>query len=336
MIKKIFKQSVGAKGESVLIRLSDGHKIRDKNTITNFGLSELAFSLLDKSLPQFYFAVGDDDTLLDPALVALQNTLQNEVSRLPPTNDISVEQQTDGHYQFILESIFSVRNDPNLLQSPAITLKEIGLFNRVKDGVMFSRSKKETPLTMDFQSKYNGAWLVDIGIGDIVSNGGIVNEGSRLICEAMRKRDEGIDYENLYYGGADNTDNYILPAPFGINLISLGTGSVSPTVEDVDLVEPLIEFDTEPTITNLDLTGEGTDPLYRPKVIIQKYIPPNTVNVEITEAALFNSRFVRTFSEQNIIQEKRTMFSRVILGEPIPANEEAVLTWEITFNRAGE
>ena len=40
--------------------------------------------------------------------------------------------------------------------------------------------------------------------------------------------------------------------------------------------------------------------------------------------------------EQNIIQEKRAMFSRVILGEPIPANEEAVLTWEITFNRAGE
>jgi hypothetical protein len=100
-----------------------------------------------------------------------------------------------------------------------------------------------------------------------------------------------------------------------------------------DLKAPQTDYDTPPTITRLDLTGEAGDVDYEAKIIIQKYIPINTVPVIITEAGLFNSRSRRTIVDSANRTTIRTMFSRVLLSTPIPANAEAVLTWTIGFKR---
>ncbi len=332
MIKKTFKHSIGMTGESTLI-LQTSKKIIDPNTITNVGLSECCYGMLDKSPTQFYFAVGDDDSNITPDEVALQNELKNEISRLQPIIDREVSQQIDGNYAFILRSDFSKNSDPNLIQDPLITLKEMGLFNRYAKGQMFARSQKVPPTTIDFNAIFNGSWLIKVNTNDVITNGGIVLQGSKLVCESFRKRDNlSINYQYDYYDG-ESSNNFKYPAPYGINLVSLGDNSSSTNEEATDLNSPFTDFDTPPTITDLDLTGEASDVNYAPKVIIQKYIPPNTVNIDIHEAGLFNGRFRK--QEFNSINSEliRTMFSRVVLDPFIPANTEAVLTWEITFKR---
>lgn len=334
MIRNNFKQTVGISGVATLVK-KNGEKVVQKNTITNNGLSEIVYSLLDKSLPQFYIAVGDDDSNITPPEIALQNALKNEIAiggRLIHSNLRETTLDTDLNYVYNVSTNFGGSATSEIVQDPAVTLREIGLFNRYTGGNMFARAQTSAPFLMDTKSIFTGSWAIKFAIQDFISNGGIVRTGGLVLGNSISKYDVEIDNENQYYR-SQNNDIIITPHPWGINLISLGTNAVGGDIEMTDLNAPQTDYDTPPTITRLDLTNEGSDPDYEAKIIIQKYIPPNTVPFIVTEAGLFNSRSRRTIADSANRTIIRTMFSRVLLSTPIPANAEAVLTWTIGFKR---
>jgi hypothetical protein len=150
----------------------------------------------------------------------------------------------------------------------------------------------------------------------------------------MMKFDPTIDNQNQYYNHDNQAQDYqFTPQPWGINTISLGTGTNSTLLTTTELNTPMTDYDAPPTITRLDLTGEASDVNYNPKVIIQRYIPLNKIPFIIKEAGLFNSRNARLVNSSPTKTNIRTMFSRVVLPSPIPANTEAVLIWEINLKR---
>lgn len=331
MIKKHFKHAIGLTGEAKLTQLSNGKTIRQKNTITNFGLSEIAYSLIDKSKPQFYFAVGDDDASIDPDSVALQNALQAEKAR-NAADTVSVELDIDQNFFYNVESVFSLIINETLDTDPATSIRELGLFNRFIGGEMFSRAQTSAPFLMDFKSEFHGEWTIKAKVIDFITNG-IVFDGSRIVCNALMKIDKEVDNSNQYYDAGGAPAKAFTPAPWGLNVITLGTSSNPSTVDMTDLIEPDTDFDTPPTITRLDLTGESSDVDYQAKLFIQKYIPADSVPFEIKEVGLFNQRDRRLIGTENVIDRIKLMFSRVVLDVPIPANAEAVMTWEIGFKR---
>jgi len=324
------KGSVGLTGIATL-KLANGQTYKQKNTVTNYGLSEVVYSLLDKSLPQFYFAVGDDDSNITPADISLQNALENELERLPPIQR-RVEQDIDGNYRLRILSNFGGVTGSPLITNPPTTLREVGLFNRFKEGVMFARAQTEAPFNMDASSIYNGSWDIKVNVQDIETSGGIVQDGSKLVCNSLMKFDELINNEEQYYSNQLSNTTFT-PHPWGINLVSLGASDAKNEITLTDLKIPQNNYDAPPTITRLDLTGESSDLNYEPKLIIQRYLKPNSIPFDIKEVGLFNQRFGRFYADSSTIQEVKTMFSRVVLDTPIPANSEAVLNWVIGFKR---
>jgi hypothetical protein len=331
MIEINLKQSIGVTGEAVIGKRGE-KPMRQKNTVTNIGLSEIVYSLIDKSAPAFYFAVGDDDSNITPAQVALQNALANELERIDTTKSEVYQDGADLNYIYRVTGQFGGSPQSPLNADPAVTLKELGLFNRYIEGEMFARAQTDAPFTMDSQSIYTASWQIKLNVQDIITSGGIVFSGSKLVCDAIMKIDKEVDNVAQYYEGKGNNTAFTL-APFGLNLVSLGGSANTITQEATDLVDPRKAYDTPPTITRLDLTGEVSDINYEAKIIIQKYIPANTVPFIVKEAGLFNSRHRRAGVETNLIETLRTMFSRVVLPVPIPANSEATLTWVISFKR---
>lgn len=328
MIERTIKTTLGITGEATF-EFSSGKRLRQKNTVTNIGLSEIVYAMLDKNLPLFYIAVGDDDANVTPNQIALQTALEGEIQRLDPTSPRQVNQDIDLDYLFTMFSQFG-----GTTTSPIVgqTVREVGLFNRFLSGDMFARAKTAAAFTMDVQSNFDSTWRIKVGTGGIAANGGIVHSGSKLVCDALKRQDPFVDNENNYYNGAPSNELFT-PHPWGINLISLGTNGLPTDPKDLDLKAPETDFDTPPTITNLDLTDEATDVNYEAKIIIQKYIPPNSVPFEIKEAGLFNSRERLTIADSQNIETVRTMFSRVPVEPSIAANAEAVLNWEIGFKR---
>lgn len=331
MIRQNFKHSFGVTGKATLVK-KNGEKFTHKNTVTNIGLSEIVYSLLDKSMPQFYFAVGDDDSNILPDQVALQTALTSEKVR-HAANTLDVQPDIDSNFVYTVESEFGASNDPELNTNPATTLRELGLFNRFAEGEMFARAQTSAPFTMDYQSIYSGIWSVKFNIQDFLTSGGIVYTGSKICCEALKKSDDLVDNSNNYYDAGKDPSNFFTPCPWGLNLVSLGDNDSSGNAEMLDLNSPKTLYDSLPTITRLDLTGEGSDVNYEAKIIIQKYIPINTIPFIIKEAGLFNQRTRRNLNDSSNIETVRTMFSRSVLNVPIPANSEAVLTWVIGFKR---
>ena len=331
MIKKTFNHSVGVTGEARFTRLIDGKKMIQKNTVTNVGLSELAYSLIDKSRPQFYFAIGDDDTNVTPDQIALQTEMESEVAR-NIADTVSVELDIDQNYIYNVESVFTLTINPTLNTDPATSIKELGLFNRFVEGQMLARAQTSAPFLMDFQSEFQGEWTIKPSVPNFIDNG-IVYDGSRIVCNALMKIDKEVDNSNQYYDAGGAPAKAFTPAPWGLNIITIGKSGNPSSIDMKDLIEPMVDYDTPPTITRLDLTGEASDTEYEAKVIIQKYIPINTVPFIIKEVGLFNQRDRRIIGKENVRDRIKLMFSRVVLDVPIPANAECVLSWVIGFKR---
>lgn len=328
------KMNIGVQGFASLI-LKSG-TIRKQNTVTNKGLSEICCAMLDKSMPWYYFAIGIDDSNSTADEIALQNQLKAEIQRAY-FDKRKVTQDLDLNYKFVAEAQFSQNTAGyvnGLTSLIGQEIKEVGLFNRYTEGEMIARVQKFPSLTMDNDSILGGIWEIKINVQDIFTSGGIVRKGSELVCKSMMKFDSLIDNQNQYYDHDNEAQDYqFTPHPWGINTVSLGTGTNSTTLDTTELNTPMTDYDAPPTITRLDLTGESSDVNYNPKVIIQRYIPLNKIPFIIKEAGLFNVRNARLISNSGVKTNLRTMFSRVVLPAPIPANTEAVLTWEINFKR---
>jgi hypothetical protein len=330
----IINCDVGISGH---VKITEKSKILydDHNTITNIGLSEICYAMLDKNKPVYYIGVGDDDSSSTSAQIKLQTQLENEKNRRSLIAR-EVVQEIDLNYSYKMTTEFlgdSSTNDiPNILNA-GIEIKEVGLFNRLYGGEMLARIKKFPSFLMDYSSSFQSEWRLKANIQNLAVNGGVVRQASEIICNSLMKFDKNINNQNLYYNNADASDQFqFTPHPWGLNRVSLGTGTASNTLDLTDLSAPEVDYDLPPTITRLDLTGESSDLDYNPKVIIQRYIPLNKIPFIIKEAGLFNVRNVRNI-DSSAVQNIRKMFSRVVLPSPILANTEAVLTWVINFKR---
>ena len=323
MIEINIKQSLGISGRVVL--MNGRKKVSDKkNTITNHGLCSVVWALMDNCMPFNKIAVGDySGPDFTPAEVALQSELQDEIERNEDfvETDIRVSPENPNVHQMVITGDFGGAVNPSLSGE---NVTEIGLFDksRPNSGTMFARQKPDASYFFDVAAKLRVQWFLNLAVSSkLADSGGVVAIGMKLLCEALKRKD----------------NRYLLSEgyPWGINTISLGTNDVVTNDTMLELVDLEPDYDAPPSITNIDFTGYDADKNFGAKLIIQRYIAEGEVPVEIKEVGLFNDH--RQTPSDNLAppedSRSRTMFSRVALDEPIPAGQEATLTWEILITR---
>lgn len=317
-------------------------EVDSDNLIVNDGLEMFAKLLINRDMPPWYVEVGEGDTPTTPLDTALDTPFaainpggvaipgEGQVQRLgylTAGNDVTITTQIDPETPFSIrvniKALFSTSNF-GLQYLRDKTIKEYGLFNRAFGGKMFARVVPTEQITIaSFPTKinYQVDWVVTFAFGtSALENGGIVQNGLNIVSDAIKLIKSGIP-----------NDRHI---QWGLTHIDLGRDDGGIISESQQLNDPITAENGSRriTINDIDLTDPAS-----PVVIMQRYIGPAMIGDEIKEAGLFNHHTENPLDEllgsslEKI--DTSSIFARVLVDPPLPANTEAVLTFRLLFSR---
>lgn len=329
-MKKITnKLKMGIEGVvNIYKRTPDGDVLLDggHNLVVNNGLKNILSLLIGGSWLPTHIEVGTGLTAA---------TLQDLALETPvPSADIDV----NGNSKFedqgrgpIDDVSILVLNEPDTVEISiqrvvigavynnlnGVTISEAGLFNRYAGQEMFCRRILDSAIGIDKESDFVVEWLIKIKRFELVQDDGtILNQGLEILGELFQ-----IENPLLL-----NYAHY----PKGLNVGGVGTGNVSAIKDMTELTNEIFRSPIANRLLNETGTSvppEPSDLDYTVNMEIQQVIPALTLNEDISEACLFNTR--REYDEGGDVYGGRSvskMFCRAIF-DPVDNDDDIVLSW---------